>query len=94
VQEKKHTVSATQTLSFLSFNSVATSATIALTFSGGNAILLVLAANLFAPRLKLLLCENRMFVQVREKRMSIEVTELEWESERLEIGGWFVIHDV
>jgi uncharacterized protein (DUF2237 family) len=32
----KHTVSATLTLSFLSFNNAATSCTIALTFSGGN----------------------------------------------------------
>jgi len=57
----KHTVSATQTLSLLSFNSAATSPTIALTFSGGNAILLVLT-NLFDGRVRKLLRVDIMFV--------------------------------
>jgi hypothetical protein len=47
---RRLTVSATLTLSFLSFNKLATSNTIALTFSGGNSFAVgILHANLLFP---------------------------------------------
>jgi hypothetical protein len=50
MRDEEHTVSATLTVSFLSFNKLATSPTTALTFSGGNS----LAADILVTNLLLI----------------------------------------
>ena len=88
-RRRKHTVSATQTLSFLSFNKLATSAAILLIFSGGNAFAADMANPRFAPDKKLF-CENRIFVFERRIRINSQTemdrsTFSDWKS-----GGRFV----